>query len=161
MKTSFVRNTAIAGGCAIALTLLMVLVGRFHREEAKAPAPEDSLPPRVQKLAGATALASREDEQPVAAPFIVKDTENDSPGTNMVTRIVTFSAEVGGTPPPALQWKVDKGKGFVDIRGATNATFRIGNAQVSDSGYYSLFATNAAGTIRTAPQQIVITEGED
>ena len=100
---------------------------------------------------------------PVAtiAPFIIHDTATDSPGTNIVTRIVTMTAEVGGTPPPALQWEVEHGKGYELLAGATNNTFRIGNAQVYDSGFYSLFATNAAGNIRTAPLQLIVTEGED
>lgn len=95
------------------------------------------------------------------APFIVKDTDTDSPGTNMVTRIVTMTAEVGGTPPPALQWKVDHGKGFEAIAGATKSTFRIGDAQVSDSGFYSLFATNSAGGIGTTPVPLIVSEGVD
>jgi len=96
-----------------------------------------------------------------AAPYIVKDTTNDSPGTNVVTRIVTFTAEIGGTPPIALQWKLDKGNGFESIVGATNTTYRIGNAQVSDSGLYSLFATNSFGHISTTPVPLIVIEGED
>jgi hypothetical protein len=95
------------------------------------------------------------------APFIVKDTDNDSPGTNNVTRIVTLKAEIGGTPPFTLQWKVDRGSGFESIPGATNATYRIGNAQISDSGLYSLFATNDFGHISTTPAPLIVTEAED
>jgi hypothetical protein len=98
---------------------------------------------------------------PAVAPFIVQDTATDSPGTNMVTRIVTFTAQVGGAPPPALQWEVDHGNGFEAITGATKAAFRIGNAQVSDSGRYALFATNSAGGIHTTPVPLFVTEGED
>src|ERR1019366_1964440 len=76
---------------------------------------------------------AQDDVHPIA-PYIVKDTDNDSPGTNNVTRIVTIKAEIGGTPPIALQWKLDKGNGFEDIPGATNATYRIGNAQIPDTG---------------------------
>jgi hypothetical protein len=97
----------------------------------------------------------------VVAPFIVKDAETDSPGTNMVTRIVTFTAAIGGTPAPALKWKVNHGDGFEALAGATNATFRIGNAQVLDSGFYLLFATNSAGSVSTTPQQLIVTEGQD
>jgi hypothetical protein len=96
-----------------------------------------------------------------AAPFIIKDTDNDSPGTNIVTRIVTIKAEIGGTPPFALQWKVDRGHGFESIPGATNATYRIGNAQVSDAGLYSLFATNDFGHISTTPAPLIVSEGVD
>lgn len=91
----------------------------------------------------------------------MEDTETDSPGTNMVTRIVTFKAQVGGTPAPLLQWKVDHGKGFEAIAGATRSTYRISNAQVTDSGSYSLFATNSAGNISTTSVPLYITEGED
>ena len=96
-----------------------------------------------------------------AAPFIITDTENDSPGTNIVTRIVTFKAEIGGTQPLHLQWQVDKGSGFVDIPGATNAAYRIGNAQVEHNGFYLLTATNSLGGLRTAPQQLIVSEGVD
>jgi hypothetical protein len=95
------------------------------------------------------------------APFIVQDTDTDSPGTNIVTRIVTITAKVAGTPPVARQWKVDHGRGFVTIPGATNATFRIGNAQVSDSGLYSLFATNSFGGTNTTPVPLIVIEGVD
>ena len=95
------------------------------------------------------------------APYIVKDTDNDSPGTNIVTRIVTLKAEIGGTPPFQLQWKVDRGHGFESITGATNATYRIGNAQVSDAGLYSLFATNDFGNISTTPVPLIVSEGVD
>ena len=95
------------------------------------------------------------------APFIVKDTDNDSPGTNIVTRIVTLTAEIGGATPFAFQWKVDRGNGFESIPGATNATYRIGNAQVSDAGLYSLFATNDFGNLSTTPVPLIVSEGVD
>lgn len=96
-----------------------------------------------------------------AAPFIIQDTLTDSPGTNIVTRIVTFTAHVGGSPPLIRQWKVDLGRGFVPILGATNATLRIGNAQPSDSGRYALFASNPAGQIHTTPVPLVVIDGVD
>jgi hypothetical protein len=104
---------------------------------------------------------SKPGQSTVTPPFIVRDTESDSPGTNIVTRIVTFTAEIGGTPPPTLQWKVDKGSGFVTIPGATNSLYRIANAQVEHSGTYALFARNSAGEIRTTPQPLIVTEGQD
>ena len=106
-----------------------------------------------------TGHAQSKDES--GAPYIVKDTDNDSPGTNNVTRIVTITAEIGGTPPIALQWKVDKGHGFEDIPGATNATYRIGNAQIPDTGQYALFATNVVGSLHTKPVPLIVTEAED
>jgi len=109
-------------------------------------------------LAG-TGRAQNQDAS--GGPFIVKDTDSDSPGTNIVTRIVAIKAEIGGTPPFALQWKVDRGHGFESIPGATNATYRIGNAQVSDAGLYSLFATNSFGHISTTPVPLIVSEGVD
>ena len=65
-------------------------------------------------------------------PFVVADTTTDSPGTNLVTRIVTFKAEIGGTPPIALQWKVDKGSGFIAVSArATNSVLVVSNALIS------------------------------
>jgi hypothetical protein len=100
---------------------------------------------------------------PVAAiaPFIIRDTDTDSPGTNIVTRIVTLTAEVGGTPPLARQWKVNHGHGYEPLVGATNAVFRIGNAQVADAGLYSLFVTNSAGSTNTTPVPLIVSEGVD
>jgi hypothetical protein len=106
-------------------------------------------------------LGRAQDTNTPAAPFIIKDTDNDSPGTNIVTRIVTFKAEIGGTQPLQLQWQVDKGNGFVDIPGATNALYRIGNAQVEHNGFYLLTATNSLGGLRTTPQQLIVSEGVD
>jgi len=128
-----------------------------------------SLPPSATQVTGVSnpatdppsSIHSPSTTPAAVAPFIVKDTETDSPGTNMVTRIVTFTATIGGTPAPALQWKVNHGNGLVALAGATNTSFRIGNAQVSDCGFYSLFATNSAGTVSTTPQQLIVTEGED
>ena len=111
-------------------------------------------------IAFANAGHAQDQARPIA-PYIVKDTDNDSPGTNIVTRIVILKAEIGGTPPFALQWKVDRGNGFESIPGATNAIYRIGNAQVVDSGLYALFATNAIGGISTMPVPLIVTEGED
>ena len=95
------------------------------------------------------------------APHIVLDTVHDSPGTNLVTRVVTFRAEIAGTPPPALQWKVDQGAGFENIANATNDIFQISNAQVVHNGFYALFATNSAGSIHSTPARLFVEEGED
>src|SRR5205814_2035993 len=66
---------------------------------------------------------SRLGSLPAVAPFIVADTVTDSPGTNLATRLVKFTADLGGTAPIFKQWKVNKGGGFVDVSAsATNAT---------------------------------------
>ncbi len=96
------------------------------------------------------------------APFIVADTATDSPGTNLETRVVTFTAAVGGTPPLRLQWEVDHGQGFVAVSAeATNAWFKLPNAHLTDTGIYALFATNAAGRLHTQSVPLVVVEGAD
>ena len=105
---------------------------------------------------------NRAPNKPQPRLFIVADTTTDSPGTNLVTRIVTLKAEIGGTPPVALQWKVDKGRGFLPVSAAaTNSVLVISNALIRDSGSYALFATNAAGATNTTPVPLVVVEGVD
>ncbi len=111
--------------------------------------------------AGNVAQENASQPRPVA-PFVVTDTATDSPGTNLETRVVTFSAEIGGTPPVFKQWKVDKGHGFLPVSAsATNAEFIIPNAHLADSGRYALFATNSAGGTNTTPVPLVVVEGVD
>jgi hypothetical protein len=159
MKISLNQEMALVSGAAMIAFLFAAFDSSPHHSLFSAGAKTQS--PAANEVSAGKETSVTLPAQRAVAPFIVQDTENDSPGTNIVTRIVTFSAGISGTPPPALQWKVDKGNGFEVISGATNAIFRIGNAQVSDSGFYSLFATNSAGGISTKPQQLVVTEGED
>jgi hypothetical protein len=142
--------------------LINTLTSRGHSQNTLAPAsPAISRSSPAASVSGSNQPVTKSPSIAAVSPFIVQDTDTDSPGTNMVTRIVTFTAAVGGTPAPALQWKVDRGNGFEIIPGATHAKFRIGVAQTSDSGLYSLFATNIAGSVSTTPVPISITEGED
>ena len=51
-----------------------------------------------------------------------------------------------GSQPISYQWQVSPnpdGSGTVNIPGATNATFKLSNPQVSNTGYYSLQASNS------------------
>ncbi|HTR42188.1 MAG TPA: immunoglobulin domain-containing protein [Pseudomonadales bacterium] len=161
MKITLNQEMALVTGAAIIAIVFAAFDDRAHHSLPSLTVAKKTLSATAKDASAGKETNPASPAQPAVAPFIVQDTENDSPGTNIVTRIVTFSAEIGGTPPPALQWKVDKGNGFEVIGGATNAIYRIGNAQVSDSGFYSLFATNSAGGIHTAQQQLVVTEGED
>lgn len=79
------------------------------------------------------------------------DTTCDSPLNDYIGRTVKFSAAFAGFPPPALQWEVDKGSGYVPITAATNSTLILANVQTTDSGNYALFATNAAGGLNSTP----------
>jgi hypothetical protein len=151
---AFVLVVAVAGIAFIALT------GKPTRGSAAAARTvENTSPPHPAP--GNASSNPRLNTSSATPPFILQDTLNDSPGTNIVTRIVTFTAQVGGSQPLFLQWKVNKGAGFEDIPNATNATYRIDNAQVEHNGLYALFATNSAGSTNTSPQALFITEGED
>lgn len=79
------------------------------------------------------------------------DTVCDSPPNDYVGRTVSFSAAFAGIPKPSLQWKVNKGSGFVPITGATNSTLTLPNSQTTNSGSYELVAANAAGTLSSSP----------
>jgi hypothetical protein len=101
-------------------------------------------------------------DRPRQLPFIVADTATDSPGTNLETRVVTFTAEVSGAPPLFRQWKVNKGSGFAAVStSATNSVLMIANAQVTDTGLYSLFTTNRFGGTNTTPVPLVVVVGAD
>ena len=148
----------ISTGFFVALGIVVLVINLTHPRRAQSKSPDmDQTEPVARASAESCASSARRG----VAPYILQDTANDSPGTNFVTRIVTFTAKVGGTPAPILQWKIDKGDGFKIIPDATNMTYRIGNAQVEHDGFYALFATNAAGSVRTTTQQLVVTEGED
>lgn len=56
---------------------------------------------------------------------------------------VTLAATVSGVPTPALQWR----KNGTNLVGATSNSYFIANAQATDSGTYSLVASNAAGIV--------------
>jgi PKD repeat protein len=90
---------------------------------------------------------------PSATPsiFLTSDTTCDSPANDYVGRTVNLAAAFGGNPPPALQWKVDYGSGFVVIPSATNSTLTLANLQTTNSGSYSLFANNTAGSLSSTP----------
>jgi PKD repeat protein len=96
---------------------------------------------------------------PVTLPtlFLSTDTTSDSPVTNYAGRNITLTASFGGFPAPALQWKVDKGSGFVNVSAsATNASLTLANIQTSDTGSYALFATNVVGELNSTPLALVV-----
>jgi len=158
---NYIRNTLAVGSILAFLSVAFVTLKGETRHTSKETIIEPGVQPVVEPVSAQTVAKAKAAAPAPTVPFILKDTDNDSPGTNIVTRIVTFTAEIGGAPPFAFQWKVDRGSGFESIPGATNTTYRIGNAQVSDSGLYSLFATNDFGNLSTTPVPLIVTEGED
>jgi PKD repeat protein len=96
---------------------------------------------------------------PVTAPTLAlsSDTTSDSPGSNYAGRNITLTAGFAGFPTPTLQWKVDKGSGFVNVSAsATNSSLTLANAQTSDAGSYALFAANVVGVLNSTPMALTI-----
>jgi len=80
-----------------------------------------------------------------SAPNIISDI---APGsfTTFVGGSASFSVSMDGTLPITYQWKVAKGTGSAtNIVGQTNNTLNLSNVGLSDSGTYSLAATNSQG----------------
>jgi hypothetical protein len=61
--------------------------------------------------------------------------------TGALSAIITFTAALSGSDPIAVQWQ----KGGVLLPGETNLTLVLTNAQLSQIGRYSLFASNLFG----------------
>lgn len=68
-------------------------------------------------------------------------------GTN-----VSFSVGVSGTAPFGYQWR----KNTVDISGATNASYSIGNVQPSDAADYAVYVSNTAGSILSGTATLTV-----
>lgn len=66
---------------------------------------------------------------------------------------VSFSVGVSGTAPVSYQWQKD-GKA---LAGATDATLALSNPQATDAGAYVVVATNAAGSVTSAPATLSVT----
>ena len=64
----------------------------------------------------------------------------------------TLAASVSGSLPITYQWK----KEGVTLAGATSATLIVSNAYFTDGGSYVLWATNAAGYVKTAAATLTI-----
>ena len=65
---------------------------------------------------------------------------------------ISFSTTLAGTAPISLQWYKD-GK---LLSSATNSAYAITNTALGDTGTYTLWATNAAGTNSTSASLVVI-----
>lgn len=91
-----------------------------------------------------------------SAPVLVTDispTPNDEAYTG---ETVTYSPAFGGSQPISYQWMVDMGSGLTNIPGATNSTLVLSNVQISESGTYSLTASNSLGSLSTSSSALTV-----
>ena len=80
----------------------------------------------------------------VTAPSI---TTQPSSSTVLVGAAASFSVVASGSTPLTYQWrKSTDGTTYIDISGATSATYSIASAALTDTGYYRAVVTNSAGS---------------
>jgi autotransporter-associated beta strand protein len=81
---------------------------------------------------------------PVVPDFGPTLTDNTTitPSGVFVGGTATMVAGFTGIPLPTYQWMFDNGSGAVAITGATNSTFTLSNAQLTNTGGYYLVASN-------------------
>jgi len=86
----------------------------------------------------------------VAAPTISSQPQaaSASAGTS-----ITLTVAAAGNPAPTYQWFFN-GQA---IAGATNASYSIASAQVSNSGSYTVVATNSAGSATSSAAMLTVT----
>jgi hypothetical protein len=76
-----------------------------------------------------------------SAPIMVTDTAIN-PAATFAGSSVAVSAAFNGSPTIIYQWMFNNGSGAVAIAGATNATYSIASAQLTNGGSYYLTASN-------------------
>lgn len=69
----------------------------------------------------------------------------------------TFSVTATGTAPLFYQWLFDSAGTYVNIPGATNASFTITNAQTGNEGYYAVTVTNSVGATASDAAFLTVT----
>lgn len=64
----------------------------------------------------------------------------------------SFTVVASGTPAPTYQWRKDG----TAITGATNATYSVASAQLSDAGSYTVVASSSTGTVTSNAAVLVV-----
>ena len=92
-----------------------------------------------------------------SAPLLVTDTAIN-PAATFVGSSVTVSAAFNGSPTITYQWMFNNGSGAVAIAGATNATYSIASAQLTNGGSYYLTASNGISpfTLSSTPVSLLV-----
>ena len=92
------------------------------------------------------------------APSITAQPQNKS---IKVGETATFTVAATGTPEPTYQWQIDRGdgNGWVNISGATQASYTTSAVSLDNSGYkYRCVITNSAGSVTSGEALLTVTE---
>jgi hypothetical protein len=93
-----------------------------------------------------------------AAPVIVADA-TINPTAVYTGSGVAMSATFNGSMPITYQWMFNNGSGAVPIEGATNTTYSIGSAQLTNTGSYYVTAANAVSPFTASSTPIGLLVG--
>ncbi|HWY75406.1 MAG TPA: immunoglobulin domain-containing protein [Verrucomicrobiae bacterium] len=90
------------------------------------------------------------------APVVLIDTLPANNSSDVVGSSVTFTTTFDGSRPLYYQWQVDNGAGPAPIANATNSTLTLSNLQLTDSGSYSVTASNAIGETSSSSSAFLV-----
>ncbi len=88
---------------------------------------------------------------PATNPPVI--TAQPSGKTNAVGSTISFSVTATGSGTLAYQWRF----GGTNISGATTNPFTLANAQLTNNGNYSVFITNAFGSVTSSVAALLVT----
>jgi len=95
---------------------------------------------------------------PNYGPTLTADTSLNPSGV-FVGGSVTMAAAFSGIPLPTYQWMFNNGSGAVAIAGATNNSYNLSSAQLTNAGVYYLVASNnpsGPSALASTPTQLIV-----
>lgn len=93
-----------------------------------------------------------------SAPVIVADT-SVNPAAVFAGSSVQLGATFSGSTPITYRWMFNNGSGATAIAGATNVTYSIASAQLTNNGSYYLIASNAISPFTTSSTAVSLLVG--
>lgn len=94
-----------------------------------------------------------------SSPVLMNDTTVSASGL-FVGGSAQFNATFSGSAPITYQWMFNNGTGPAAIVGATNASYTIASAQVSNSGSYFLIASNGISPYTNSSTPVSLLVGQ-
>ncbi|EDY21119.1 Pectinesterase [Chthoniobacter flavus Ellin428] len=113
---------------------------------------------------GAGSTTSTSDTVTITSSVVAPSISTQPSGaTVLVGAAASFTVAANGTTPLSYQWgkSTDSGNTFNDIGGATNATYSIASAALSDAGSYRATVTNSAGSATSNAAVLTVQQAPD